>query len=247
MENKYKAKIIGLSGSTIKDGATDYCVKQALEAAATIPGIETDFITLADEEFIHYCKGCHECLRDHKLCTIEDNWLPLAQRFMQGDGFIIGTPVHGMGCSAGLRAFFERFQCFLFFDAMDTLRGTVGGMLAVGGTRHGGQEMALLDLRNMQIASGMHITSGPLMNYSGACVWSNDKGVEGVKEDKIGMDKVIGLGKGVAQAALINVAGKMALQEAGVMLDEKWGSSGAQSLPDGVREMLEIKKAIYEK
>jgi len=43
-------KVLGISGTPIKGGNCDTMVQEALKSAAQVPGVETEFITLADKQ-----------------------------------------------------------------------------------------------------------------------------------------------------------------------------------------------------
>ncbi len=52
-----KAKILGISGTPIKNGNCDKMVQESLKACTELGDVETEFITLADKE-ITMCKHC---------------------------------------------------------------------------------------------------------------------------------------------------------------------------------------------
>jgi multimeric flavodoxin WrbA len=47
---KVDIRILGISGSPIEGGNCDVMVQEALKTAAEIPGVETEFITLANKQ-----------------------------------------------------------------------------------------------------------------------------------------------------------------------------------------------------
>ena len=69
---KNTTKILGISGTPIKGGNCDKAVQAALESAATIEGIETEFITLADKK-IASCIHCQYCIKNMVPCKFEDD------------------------------------------------------------------------------------------------------------------------------------------------------------------------------
>src|SRR4030042_1043014 len=50
-------KVLGLSATPIKGGNCDTMVQEALKTAAQVPGVETEFITLADKQ-VAMCQHC---------------------------------------------------------------------------------------------------------------------------------------------------------------------------------------------
>ncbi|QGP91215.1 2-amino-4-deoxychorismate dehydrogenase [Neomoorella glycerini] len=208
-------KILGISGSHRK-GATEYCVQEALKAAATVPGVTTEFVSLRGKKIGH-CIHCNKCIKTSQLCQIKDDFQEVQEKFLAADGYILGTPVYQMNSTPLLQDFCSRLRpTYLVYPGHFANR--VGGAIATGGTRHGGQEMALLTIKNFFLTYEILVTGGPGGNYCGACVWTKDRKEEGAIEDEIGMEKVRGLGRRVAEAALILKAGKEALQSQGIDL-----------------------------
>ncbi len=119
-------------------------------------------------------------------------------------GIIIGTPVYFSGMSYLCKAFMDRWMAFRKDFA---LADKVAGVLACGGTRHGGQEVTI---RSMQDALFCHdmivVGAGRPTSRFGAVVWA--------KEAEAGTEKVTdsitnarSLGLRVAKVALA-MAGK---------------------------------------
>lgn len=202
-------KILGISGSPRK-AATEYCVLEALDAAKTVPGVTTEFFTIRDKKF-GFCIHCDRCLHEKKIECVrqEDDLTGLAQKFLEADGYIIGSPVYGMNISGQLQVLFNRFRAFWLLLQEDPryFSDKVGGAIAVGGTRHGGQEMTLAAINNFYFQLGVKPVSGGPYAYNGAAVWSKDRREEGVKEDEVGLSTVRVIGMRVAEAAVVMKVG----------------------------------------
>lgn len=213
-----QVKILGISGSHRK-GATEFCVQEALKMAEEIPGVTTEFVSLRGKTIAH-CNHCNRCIRDKALCHIEDDLREVLEKFLQADGYIIGTPVYQMSPTPLLQDFFSRVRpTFVVYPGVFINR--VGGAIATGGTRHGGQEMANLVINNFFKTYEILVTGGPGGNYSGACVWTKDQKEQGARDDEVGMTRVRGLGRRVAEAALILKAGRQALAKEGITLQQE--------------------------
>ena len=89
---KKTTKILGISGTPIKDGNCDKAVQAALESASLIEGIETEFITLADKK-IAACKHCQYCIKNMVPCKFEDDSTWIINKMAEADGMIWGAPV----------------------------------------------------------------------------------------------------------------------------------------------------------
>ncbi|MEW5815942.1 MAG: flavodoxin family protein [Spirochaetota bacterium] len=102
--------VVGVSGSP-RQGATLYSVKEALAAAADIPGVKTELIDLRGKE-IHYCIHCDRCIRESlNYCpTFRDSMDGFYESMLSADGIIIGSPVYQMTTTALLQAFFNRLR-----------------------------------------------------------------------------------------------------------------------------------------
>jgi multimeric flavodoxin WrbA len=214
-----EVKILGISGSHRKEGATEYSVKKALEAASTVPNVTTEFVSLRGKKISH-CIHCNKCIKDETLCIIKDDFQEVQEMFLNADGYILGSPVYQMNSTPLIQDFCSRLRpTYLVYPGHFANR--VGGAITTGGTRHGGQEMALLTLKNVFLTYEILVTGGPGGNYCGASVWSMDKKAAGAEEDLVGMEKVVGLGRRIGEAALILKAGKQALLDAGIELKKE--------------------------
>lgn len=211
-------KILGISSSVRADSATEYSVREALKAAEQIPGVTTQFVSLRGKK-IQQCTHCNYCVKNCKLCILKDDHKEIYDQFIEADGYIIGSPIYQAGITPNLMAFFSRIRQTSNVYG-NILVNRVGGVITTGGTRNGGHEVANMIVHNFYTSEGILVTGGPDGNYTGACVWSQDKGAKGAAEDEIGMKRVRGLGRTVAEAAMALKNGKALMQEAGIELDQ---------------------------
>lgn len=111
-------KILGISGTVIKDGNCDTLVKEALKGAEEIGGVaggvETEFITLADKE-IALCKHCQWCIENRQPCKIKDDFHMVSDKIEQCDGLILGGPCWFATLSPPLLILWSRFRSPFFF------------------------------------------------------------------------------------------------------------------------------------
>lgn len=212
-------KILGISGSPRK-ASTDYAVKVALEEAAKVPGVQTEFLALRTKT-IKPCTQCDWCLkldpgRDYEhYCVFHDDMDELMRLFLEFDGYIIGSPVYDMNVTPELNIFFNRFRP-LWRVYRGIHRNKVGGSIALGGTRHGGQETCVAMINNFYLINEILVTGGPSGCYTGATVWTRDLGEKGAIEDEVGMATVRAVGKRVAEVATILKYGKETLKAQGI-------------------------------
>ena len=208
-----QVKIVGVSGSPRK-GATQYCVREALLAATEISGISTEFIDLKAKE-IHPCIHCNRCIKERlDYCpTFSDDMRDYYDIILHSDGFILGSPVYQMNVTAQIQSFINRLRPLGHYITKGHWATKVGGAIAVGGMRNGGQETTLESLNNFFLCTGMIVVSGGIFAYNGAAVWSNDKKEQGAKEDSEGMDSVRVIGRRVGLIAKILKIGLANLAE----------------------------------
>jgi multimeric flavodoxin WrbA len=152
--------VLGVSGSP-RRGATERLVQAALLGAEAVSGTTTDYVSLAGRS-IAPCNGCGPCM-DRGACVIDDDMQPLYGSLVRADAILIGTPVYYGAPTALCRAFMERAQGL--GSAEKRLRLKVGGAIATGQGRNGGQETALQSIHlwfhiNDMLAVGITSPSG---------------------------------------------------------------------------------------
>ena len=200
-----KIKILGISGSP-RDEGTAYAVRKALEYAKEFDrDIETDFISLAGKK-LNPCVHCDFCLDEEwkkktgRLCPIKDYMDVVYKKIVEADGIIYGTPCYSGAVSAQLKALIDRLRPFFFMGENNPLSDKVFGAIVVGGSKYGSQELAIQELIHMNMELGL--IPAPVMTfqiYHGGILWSNDRGKEGVMEDKEGLESVKAVGEFVVK------------------------------------------------
>ena len=114
-------------------------------------------------------------------------------------GIIIGTPVYFSNMSSLCKAFLD--LCIAFYQDDLALSNKVAGVLAVGGSRNGGQEATVQSVQASLFCQEMVIVgNGRPGARFGATVWSGIEG--GVTKDEYGLNTAKNLGHRVAEMAL---------------------------------------------
>ena len=200
-------KILGICGS-YRRASTHAVLQAALEEAALQEGVEIRLIELRGMD-IHACVGCNRCIREKVNACLsfdsKDDMRKLFDAFLESDAYIIATPVYGMGITPILSAAFSRFRpnFLLSRENPDMNLYKIGGAIAVGGARNGGEESAVSCIHGFYHTKGITVVNGGLGAYSGGCVWSRDQGAEGAMADEIGIRHARALGRRVAKAAIV--------------------------------------------
>ena len=177
-------KIVGICGGP-REGATEDLLKKALKELES-ETFETQFITVRDKS-ISPCTHCNECVESKGKCSISDDMDEIYKALIEADGIIMASPIHFGSISAQLKAVIDRCQAMIMED-LDIFKNKVGISIVVGGDRSGGQELAIQQINTFYLLNKIIPLSGGSFGANlGACLWSQDDGAEGVKEDEYGL------------------------------------------------------------
>ncbi len=180
-------KIIGVSASARENKSTHFLLEQCLNevkesAKAQGKTLETELINLAPLE-IKPCIACGKCKKG-VLCSQEDDFQPLISKFADPEvvGIILATPVYMGSMSAQAKAFVDRTVLYRRNGFM--FKNTLGGVIAVGGSRNGGQELTIQAVHAAMMIHDMIIV-GDGDHFGGAAWGSHPDGYEG---DAVGIN-----------------------------------------------------------
>lgn len=196
-ETGRRIKIIGVAGSPRKGKTTSQAVQVCLEAAQAVDAqrIEVELIDLADLEIPGYVVAGIPLKEGQR-----DDFPAVAAKLVdkRTAGIIIGSPVYFGNMS---------YLCTTFLDRWIALRrdfllsGKVGGAVAVGAGRNGGQELTVRAIRSVLSSHEMILVGdGKPTSHWGGTVWNNGK--DDITQDEIGMATLKNLGRRVAEVAL---------------------------------------------
>lgn len=189
-------KIIGVSYSPRKDRTTAAALRVCLEAArAAGPEIESELIDLGG------MKINGDLAAGIPLAAGERDDFPQVEAKLRAPnvgGIIIGTPVPFSNMSSLCRAFLDRWMAFRGSFA---LRDKVGGAVAVGAARNGGQELTLQAVHAAMLCQDMIIVSEgrPTSRLGGILVSTKDD----ISKDEVGLAAARSMGGRVAEPALL--------------------------------------------
>ena len=189
-------KIIGVACSPRKDRTTAAAMRACLEAAKGVgTDIEVELIDLGG------MKINGDLAAGIPLAPGERDDFPKVEARMLDPSLgaiIVGTPVYFSSMSSLCKAFLDRWMVFRRTFA---LRNKVGGALAVGAARNGGQELTLQNLHAAMLCHDMVIVSEgrPTSRLGGILVSTNDD----ISKDETGLATARSLGRRVAEVALL--------------------------------------------
>ncbi len=202
-------KILGISGSPVKDGNLDSFLASIMEMAVE-KGIETETVCLS-EMVIKNCIHCNFCLAKQKAgkyCSLEDDAQSIFDKMEAADIIVLASPVYFMRTSGMMATFIDRLRVFIFGKiAGGKLRNKIGISAGVSWLRHGGMETTHLShlyafMTLDMIPATIHSCISPM----GASAVSSRYGEGkfdpalriGIKEDQAGLES----GKALLSRAL---------------------------------------------
>lgn len=181
-------RVLGICGSPRKGGNTEFSLNTSLNVLRE-KGFNTGMILLADKD-IKYCDHCGDCL-DGKICPIKDDVADIFEKMISADGIIIASPVYYGGVTAQLKALFDRSIMI-----RGKLKGKVGGAIAVGQARNGGQELTCEQILVWMMSHEMRVVP---LRFGGTVVASL-KELDAAKKDEVGLKTCVKLAEKMAEA-----------------------------------------------
>jgi multimeric flavodoxin WrbA len=181
-------KILGISGSPNKNGNTVFAVRRALETAQS-EGAETCFLSLAGLQ-IHPCTGCSACQKDRK-CVYQDDMTAILDELRACDGLILGSPVYFGMVSGLMKNMMDRTVLLrpIYGEPLE-LAGKIGGGIACGGFRNGGQETTLQNIHTFLLQQNMRvINDGAGFSHAGGTIAGE------ARDDTLGLQTVENLAR----------------------------------------------------
>jgi multimeric flavodoxin WrbA len=123
-------KILGILGSSRKNGNTEILLDLALEEAEK-NGLDICKMPLRGKS-IAPCNGCEKCVKTGK-CVIKDDMQDIYKEMLDSDGIIWATPVYFWSMSGQTKTVMDRTYA-LGFPRLQ-LMNKVGGLISVAATR----------------------------------------------------------------------------------------------------------------
>ena len=180
-------KVVGISGSSRKNGNTAIIIKTIFEELSKV-GIETELIQLADID-IQPCRACFACKGKRNCVFKNDGFSDVFNRMVDADGIILGSPVYSADVSSKMKAFLDRGGVVVAANP-GLLKHKVGASVAAV-RRAGG--MTAVDTMN-------HFMLNKEMIAVGSTYWNMVYGREigDVLNDEEGMVNMRNLGQNMA-------------------------------------------------
>jgi multimeric flavodoxin WrbA len=185
-------KVLGICGSHRKESTTKAFLQKALVACEK-EGIETELIELSGRK-IGNCVVCDLCKTKFE-CSQKDDMQALCKKLETADAIIIASPTYFGMVSGKVKSMFDR-SLPLRRNGM-RLSGKIGGAIAVGASRNGGQELVCHQIQNWMLLHEMVVVSDKETAHFGGIGWV-PRGSK-PEDDRIGMETCGNLGRKIAE------------------------------------------------
>ena len=146
-------KIIAINGSHRKGKNTAVLLRAVLDEAG-LYGASTELLELTDFS-IKYCTSCNKCLGKSQCSIADDDMTIIAEKLLEADGIILGSPVYFSNVTALMKNFMDRTRWMYMSKSL--LAGKVGAAITIAGLRNGGQDVVLHILQNFLVANNLQI------------------------------------------------------------------------------------------
>jgi len=192
-QDRKALKIVGISCSPRKAKTTAAALTICLDAAKAVnPSVTIELIELAGRNI-----GIFDPADPKASQGGFADLIPVLSDPSVG-GIIVGTPVYFGNMTSLCKAFLD--HCMAFRQQSFALSGKVGGIVAVGAARNGGQELAIQSVHAALLCQEMIVVGDarPTGHFGATLVNSNDD----ISKDEFGIGTAKNLGRHVAEIAL---------------------------------------------
>lgn len=180
-------KVLGLNGSSRKDGNTALIMKIVFEELEK-EGIETEIIQFCGN-IIEPCKGCFACKGKNNCVFKKDMFYEYFEKMKSADGIILGSPVYSADVTANMKAFLERAGVIVATNP-GLLKHKVGA--SISAVRRGGGMTAVDTMNHFLLNKEVIIAGSTYWNM----VYGRDIG--DIYKDEEGIENMRNLGENMA-------------------------------------------------
>ncbi len=197
-------RILGVMGSPRSRGSSALMLESALDGARSVSGIEVAEFHFSGRRFLP-CIGCMACAQDAR-CRLQDDFDEFLEEWLRADGLIYSVPVYHAGIPALLKAALERLGNVMFSYYGRRLPAflKVGGVLAQGTSRYGGQELAINSLiQHLLLMNCLPVSADIPGCYLGAAGHAPTVDRGSIAADTTALEAAHDTGRRVAEVAAI--------------------------------------------
>lgn len=161
-------KVLGVSGSPVKNSNTDQALQIVLEATS----LKSEFIKLSDYT-IGPCDACLGCVKSNK-CIKKDDGVMLAEKTYKADALIIAGFTPYSSLDSRTKAFMERLYPLRHRHAL--MAGKPGGAIITSAISHGQEgrppaaEIGIQAIKDFMVEEGMKFIGGVSLLGNVPCI-----------------------------------------------------------------------------
>ena len=185
-------KVIGINGSSRKDGNTAILIRTVFEELHK-NGMDTELIQLPEVNIdpCKMCEGgrCLACMEKGACIFTHDDFHVIFEKIKEADGLVLGSPVYGADISAKMKKFIDRLGMGSLGDGK-VLQNKPGA--AVSAVRRAGGMTAVDTLNHFMLFREMLVVGSTYWNM----VYGKDVG--DVLKDDEGMANMRNIGENMA-------------------------------------------------
>jgi multimeric flavodoxin WrbA len=152
------------------------------------------------------CLACRKCREENHCLPYNDDFQEFFDMWLTADALLYGIPVYHMGIPAQLKAAIDRLGNVLFAVNKRKLPrfSKVGGIIAQGSTRFGGQETTIqFMVQHLLLMNCLPLSSDTPDSYIGVPGWARTHEGGKIEDDQAAMYASRNLGKRVGEMARI--------------------------------------------
>ena len=180
-------KVIGISGSSRKDGNTSILINTIFEELHK-ENIKAELIEFAGT-VIEPCKACWGCGGKGNCVHTNDIFREVFEKLLGADGIVLGSPVYSANVSANMQAFMERTAVIADCNP-EILKHKIGAAVAVA--RRAGALTAMDSMNHLFLNHDMFVSGSNYWNVAYGRLPGD------VLQDEEGMNTVRNLGRNMA-------------------------------------------------
>ncbi len=193
---------------------TQVLLDAAAQGVASVGDCRILTYNLAGKTFSDCQATCRKYCASHGSCSQKDGLEELLPLWQQADGYIIGAPVYHMGLPASLKAALDRLGNINFASMQGKYPRflKVGGAIAQGGVRYGGQELVIQQVvSHLMLLNCVPVSGDMPESYMGVATYTTSP--EQIRGDQVALDSAFSLGRRVAELTKIIQSGRAALAQ----------------------------------
>lgn len=201
--------VLAIIASPSKSGNTEILINEAIQGIEDAGRAEIEIFKFYGKK-INPCIACRKCREENYCSQYIDDFQKFFDMWLTADALLYGVPVYHMGIPAQLKAAIDRLGNVLFAINKRKLPrfAKVGGVIAQGSNRFGGQETTIqFMIQHLLLMNCLPISADTPDSYIGVTGWTRSYEGGKIQDDEVAIHASRNLGKRVAEMTKIIKAG----------------------------------------